>query len=259
MRSTLIVGNWKMYKTASEAKAFGEAFLQHYQPHASVEVAVAPPFVALQTLHNILSSTKIALAAQNVFWKDDGAFTGEVSVPMLQDIGCTYIIIGHSERRQHFGEDNNLINQKVHAIASHGLRPILCVGESLEERESGKTEAIIDVQLQEGLHGLSDEQLRNITIAYEPIWAIGTGLAATTQQATDVHLHIRETITKQWGIPKDSIRILYGGSVNPDNAHDLFQSTQINGALIGKACLNPESFAKIISFAENRAHSTQTT
>jgi len=250
MPAPLIVGNWKMYKTASEGLSFVQAFLQRYQGENSVDVVMAPPFTALQSLQSALQTTTISLAAQNVFCEDEGAFTGEVSPLMLKDLGCQYVILGHSERRQHFGETNSLINRKVHSALNHQLKPILCIGELLEERESGQTNVVIKKQLLEGLKGISAEHMAHVTIAYEPVWAIGTGKAATVDQATDVHAHIGTILEHSWRITREAIRILYGGSVNPDNAEALFHSPQINGALVGKACLNPDSFAKIICSAQ---------
>ncbi|UCE64667.1 MAG: triose-phosphate isomerase [Nitrospirota bacterium] len=249
MRPRLIAGNWKMHKTISEAKSFVRDFLTIFQPQQGIEVVMAPPFIALPAVHHALQSTPIQLAAQNLFGKDEGAFTGEISAPMLQDLGCTYVIIGHSERRQHFKETNELINQKIQAALGHGLQPIFCVGERLEEREAGRTESVISNQIIEGLREVSSEQMKTITIAYEPVWAIGTGRAATPDQAAEVHTHIRSTIAGKWGIAQDGLRILYGGSVTAENAGEFFQSSQINGALVGKACLNPESFARIASLA----------
>ena len=249
MIAPLIAGNWKMYKTASEARRFIQDFLAIYTPKTSVEVLLAPSFTALQAVHEAIASTPIALAAQNVFGENEGAFTGEVSPAMLQDLGCKYVILGHSERRQHFGENNKQINQKIHSALTHYLLPILCVGESLEQRQSHQTHDVIGTQLREGLDNVSADQISKLTIAYEPIWAIGTGLAATVEQAHDVHAYIGQTIEEKWEIDRQDIRILYGGSVNPENATKLFQSSEINGALVGKACLNPDSFAKIISCA----------
>ncbi len=250
MHPPLITGNWKMYKTATEGRRFVQDFLKLYNPAFDVEVVMAPAFTALQSIQDALRATSIALAAQNVYWENEGAFTGEVSPLMLKDLGCTYVILGHSERRQHFHEENSLINQKVHAALTHDLSPILCVGERFDVREAGKTNSLIEQQLLEGLNCITAEQMKRVTIAYEPVWAIGTGKAATVEQATEVHKHIGKVIEEKWGIDRNTIRILYGGSVNPDNAESLFQSPQINGALIGKACLNPESFAKIIDSAQ---------
>ncbi len=245
MPNTLIVGNWKMHNTISQAETLIRDILALYHPHPAVELMVAPPYVTLQTAANLLKTTSIKLAAQNVCAQDEGAFTGEVSPPMLKDLGCQAVIIGHSERRHLFGETDESINEKIHAALHHGLQPIFCVGERLEEREAGHTHSVIQHQLQAGLASLETKDLDNVTIAYEPVWAIGTGKAATVEQATEVHAAIRSTIATQWSINADQIRILYGGSVTADNAQALFQSPHINGALIGKACLNSESFVKI--------------
>ncbi len=245
MPNTLIVGNWKMHNTVSQSETLIREILALYHPHPTVELMVAPPFVSLQTAANLLKTTSITLAAQNVCAKDEGAFTGEVSPPMLKELGCQSVIIGHSERRHLFGETDESINEKIRAALHHGLHPIFCVGERLEEREAGHTHSVIQHQLQTGLASLESKDLGNITIAYEPVWAIGTGKAATVEQATEVHAAIRSTIATHWSINAEQIRILYGGSVTADNAQALFQSPHINGALIGKACLNSESFVKI--------------
>ena len=245
----LIMGNWKMHKTISQAESLINDILKVYQPHPSVELAVAPPFVALQAASRLLNATPIKLTAQNVCAKDEGAFTGEIAPPMLREVGCHYVIIGHSERRHLFGETDRDINEKIHAALRHFLMPVFCVGERLEERQANQTQAIIQSQLQTGLDGLESKDLAHITIAYEPVWAIGTGHAATVDQAEEVHAHIRSSLAKQWGINPDQTRVIYGGSVSPDNAHMLFQSPQINGALVGKACLNSDSFVKIAELA----------
>jgi triosephosphate isomerase (TIM) len=249
MLRRFIVGNWKMHNTISQSEALIQDILKIYQPDSSIELAVAPPFLALQAVSRLLSATPIKLAAQNVCPKDEGAFTGEVSPPMLRDVGCHYVIIGHSERRHIFGETDQDINEKVHAVLRHSLLPILCVGERLEERQANQTQSVIQHQLQTGLDGLESKDFPHMTIAYEPVWAIGTGHAATVDQAAEVHAHIRSWLAKQWGINPDQTRIIYGGSVSPDNAQMLFQSPQINGALVGKACLNSESFVKIAKLA----------
>ncbi len=251
MRRRFIVGNWKMHKTISQAESLVTDILQIYQPHASVELAIAPPFVSLPAVARLLVSTSIKLAAQNTCASDEGAFTGEISPPMLRDVGCHYVIIGHSERRHIFGETDQDINKKVHAALHHDLLPILCVGERLEERQSNKTQTVIQQQLQACLEGLESKDFAKITIAYEPVWAIGTGQAATVDQAAEVHGHIRSFLAMQWGIKPDQTRIIYGGSVTQDNAKSLFQSSQINGALVGKACLNSESFVKIAELASS--------
>ncbi len=249
MPNRFIVGNWKMHNTISQAEALIREILAIYHPNSSVELAMAPPFVALQAASHLLATTPIALAAQNVCAKDEGAFTGEISPPMLKELGCQYVIIGHSERRHVFGESDEAINEKIHAALRHGLRPIFCIGERLEEREAGQTHSVIQHQLQTGLAGLEFKDLGNITIAYEPVWAIGTGRAATVEQATEVHAAIRSSLMTHWKLNSEQIRILYGGSVTADNAQSLFQSPHINGALIGKACLNSDSFVKIAHLA----------
>jgi triosephosphate isomerase len=249
MERRLIIGNWKMHKTISQAELLINDILKIYQPHPRVELSVAPPFVALQAVSRLLAGTSITLTAQNVCDKDEGAFTGETSPPMLHEVGCHSVIIGHSERRHIFGETDQDINKKIHAVLRQSLLPVFCVGERLEERQANQTEFIIQHQLQRGLEGLESKDLAHITIAYEPVWAIGTGHAATVEQAGEVHAHIRSFLAKQWGINANQTRIIYGGSVSPDNAHQLFQSPQINGALVGKACLNSESFVKIAQLA----------
>ncbi len=249
MPNTLIVGNWKMHNTISQAETLIRDIIALYQPHPTVELMVAPPYITLQTAANLLKTTSITLAAQNVCAKDEGAFTGEVSPPMLKELGCQSVIIGHSERRHLFGETDESINEKIRAALHHGLQPIFCVGERLEEREADQTHSVIQHQLQTGLARLEGKDLDNITIAYEPVWAIGTGKAATVEQATEVHAAIRAMLATHWDIDPGQIRIIYGGSVTADNAQALFQSPHINGALIGKACLNSESFVKIAQIA----------
>ena len=249
MPNRFIVGNWKMHNTISQAETLIRDILALYRANPSVELTVAPPYVALQAVARLLATTPIKLSAQNVCAKDEGAFTGEVSPPMLKELGCQYVIIGHSERRHLFGESDQAINEKIHAALRHDLRPIFCIGERLEEREAGQTHSVIQHQLHTGLAGLGSKALGNITIAYEPVWAIGTGRAATVEQATEVHAAIRSFLTTHWELNAEQIRILYGGSVTADNAQALFQSPHINGALIGKACLNSESFANIAEIA----------
>jgi triosephosphate isomerase len=251
VRRRLIVGNWKMHKTASEAAAFVQRLSDTLPRTDQVEIAVAPPFTALHAVAQALgSSPRVLLAAQNLFWEDNGPFTGEVSAPMLKDLGCRFVIVGHSERRQHFGERDDGINKKVHAALRHGLHPILCVGETLAERESEATERVVTGQLLAGLNGVSKDQIASVTIAYEPVWAIGTGRAATAAQAVAVHRMLR-AVLRRWGAEAgDRARILYGGSVTPENAGDFFAQRDIDGALVGGACLELESFARIISRAQ---------
>ena len=251
MRIALIVGNWKMNKTASEAAAFVSELVKRLPASSSVELVVAPPFTALESVRAALGpSSPIQLSAQNLFWEDQGAYTGEVSAPMLRDLGCRYVILGHSERRTHFGEQDEGIHKKIHAALAHGLRPILCVGESLAQRESGKTNGTLTQQLKGSLAGLAPQTMAAIAIAYEPVWAIGTGRAATTDQAVAAHRTIREFLASTWSsATANATRIVYGGSVTPQNIESLLQSEQIDGALIGGACLQIDSFATIASVA----------
>ncbi len=250
MSSRFIVGNWKMHYTVSQAETLVQDILAGYHPHPSVEVAIAPPFIALQAVSTLLASTSIRLAAQTVYQEDEGAFTGEISPIMLRAVGCQYVIIGHSERRHVLHETDRDINLKMKAALRHQLNPILCVGERLEEREAGQTTRVIQSQLRQGLEGIPTKEFSQITVAYEPVWAIGTGKAATVDQAADVHGEIRRCLHDQFGVEPHKQRILYGGSVSPDNAGALFHSPEINGALIGKACLNAETFGKIVSLAK---------
>lgn len=252
MRKPLIVGNWKMNKTASEAAAFIRDLRERVPASPHADVVLAPPFTALESARNALgSSSYFSLAAQNVHWETHGAFTGEVSAPMLRDLGCRYVIVGHSERRTLFGERDEHIQMKVLAALRHGLSPILCVGESLAHREAGRTESIVTAQLSGSLGGLTTQDLATVTIAYEPVWAIGTGRAATTEQAVTVHRSIRLFIETGWDNKTASaIRILYGGSVTPQNIESLLGSDAIDGALVGGACLDPDSFATIITVAQ---------
>ncbi|RMH04006.1 MAG: triose-phosphate isomerase [Nitrospirae bacterium] len=249
MLPRLIVGNWKMHKTVQEACELVQAVLAVLKLPQHVEAAVAPPFTALHAVGEVIAGSPLRLAAQNVCWETEGAFTGEISPHMLHALGCQYVIIGHSERRRLFGETDAMINKKVKAALQSALSPILCVGETFEEREAGDTEQIVQRQTVQGLEGISPEDLQRVTIAYEPVWAIGTGLAATTTQAEAVHQMIHETLRHRWGESGAHVRILYGGSVTPANAPELFQSAHINGALVGKACLDPDAFAMIIRTA----------
>jgi len=239
-----------MHKTPTEATQFIQALCQERTLPNSVDIGLAPPFVAIQAVRDALQNhPHIQVGAQNLFWEDEGAFTGEISAPMLVNLGCSFVIIGHSERRRLFLEREDLINQKVRAALAHGIRPILCVGETLEERDCGQTHTRIEAQIREGLSGIESRNLPSVTIAYEPVWAIGTGRSATVQQAEEVHAFIRGTITATWHVLPDAIRILYGGSMSVENAGELFRSPEINGGLVGKACLNPDSFAKICKLA----------
>jgi triosephosphate isomerase (TIM) len=254
VRTTLIVGNWKMNKTASEAASFVRELLHTLPMSPTVEVVLAPPFTALQSVGTTLGpASRIGLGAQNLHWEQQGAFTGEISGPMLRDLGCTYVILGHSERRTWFGERDEDIRKKVRAALMNELRPILCVGESLAEREASRTDAIVTGQVTAGLAALTAQELSTLTIAYEPVWAIGTGRAATTEQAVAVHRAIRSCIATNWNTDTaESLRILYGGSVTPQNAESLLIESDIDGALVGGACLKTESFATILLAAQKK-------
>lgn len=250
MRRPLIVANWKMHKTAHEASTWVQQFAKTFTSN-TVDVVVAPPFTVLHGVAQALAGTSFHLAAQNLFWEDQGAYTGEVSGVMLKDAGCAYVLVGHSERRRLFGEDNQVVAKKVRAALRHGLRPLLCIGETLAEREEGLTEQVIAAQLQEGLRGASKEDMNLITIAYEPVWAIGTGRAATPGQAESVHHLIRDLIRETWGADtSEGLRILYGGSVNPDNTAAFVSSAEVDGVLVGGSCLDPFCFAKIARSSE---------
>ncbi len=240
-----------MNKTASQGEVLVRELAKLIPRPPEADVMVAPPFTALEAVRRALPPDgRFALGAQNLHSEDQGAYTGEVSGPMLLDLGCRYVIIGHSERRRYCGETDDLINKKVRAALRHGLLPILCVGESLSQREGEQTTEVVTAQLRGGLASLSEEELGRVTIAYEPIWAIGTGRAATAQQAEAVHTAIRACIGKNWTrAVADRTRILYGGSVTAVNAAPFFASPQIDGALVGGACLDPQSFAKMIALA----------
>ena len=254
MRTALIVGNWKMNKTASEAATFVRELCQRLPVISTgVELVIAPPFTALESVRHVLGpGSPIQLGAQDMFWEDYGAYTGEVSAPMLKDLSCRYVILGHSERRALFGEQSDSIQKKIRAALKHGLRPILCIGESLAQRDSGTTYDVLTQQLHESLSGLASEAIADVIVAYEPIWAIGTGQSATTEQAVAAHQTIRRVLaaTASPAIA-DGMRILYGGSVTPQNIESLLASDQVGGALIGGACLQVESFVTIATVASD--------
>src|SRR5512134_3381087 len=243
-----------MNKTASEAVRFVRELTSALPKDPAVEIVLAPPFTALESVRTALAAAShIALGAQNLHWEQQGAFTGEISGPMLRDLGCTYAIVGHSERRTLFGERDGDVHKKVRSALANGLRPILCVGESLDQRQSGRTEPVVTGQVAAGLAELSAKELDAVTIAYEPVWAIGTGHAATTEQAVAVHRAIRASIAAGWTThAAERMRILYGGSVTPQNAESLLSDPDIDGALVGGACLKTESFATIVLAAKNR-------
>lgn len=245
MRRLLIAGNWKMHKTVQEAVELVRELKELVSDVKDRDILVCPPFTALYAVSRELEGSNIALGAQNMFYEEKGAFTGEISPLMVKDVGCSYVILGHSERRHIFGETDELINKKVLSAVNHGLIPILCVGETLQEREEGKTKDVIERQVKEGLKGLNETS--EFVIAYEPVWAIGTGKTATPELAEEVHSFIREILAEMFGKEKaDSIRILYGGSVKPENAAGLMSQPNIDGSLVGGASLKAESFAKIV-------------
>lgn len=249
MRTPLLAGNWKMYKTISEAVDLVEALLRDLGDLNDREVLVCPPYTALHALSPLLQGTPVRLGAQDVFYEAQGAYTGAVSPIMLRDVGCTYVIVGHSERRQIFGEDDALINRKLHAALAHNLRPILCVGETKPQRAAGDAEKVVVTQLRGGLTEVSAEQMAQVVIAYEPVWAIGTGDTATPQDAQAIHATIRATLTELYGATlAQQIRIQYGGSVKPDNVDELMAQTDIDGALVGGASLKADSFLRIVQF-----------
>jgi triosephosphate isomerase (TIM) len=241
----LIAGNWKMHKTMSEARDLAREIVQGVGPKTQVEVVLAPPYTALATVAAELAGSPVQLAAQDTFWEEKGAFTGAIAPGMLVDVGCAYVIVGHSERRQHFGDTDETVNRKVKATLAAGLRPILCVGETLAGREAGLTFAVVETQVRQGLAGFPPSERERLVIAYEPVWAIGTGKTATPQQAQEVHRLIRGLLPGILGTA--DLRILYGGSVTPDNAAALMGEPDINGALVGGASLKAASFLPIIA------------
>ncbi|MCF8261404.1 MAG: triose-phosphate isomerase [Melioribacteraceae bacterium] len=248
MRKKVIAGNWKMNNDLSGAVELISGIKGNYEPSENVKAIICPPFISLETAAELLKGTDISLGAQNMSEEDGGAFTGEISHSMLKSVGCEYVILGHSERRTIYNESDELINKKIHKALETGLKPIFCIGESLEQRESGVTNDVVSEQVKKGLDGVSEEALENVIIAYEPIWAIGTGKTASPQQAQDVHETIRNLIGELYSDSAASkIIIQYGGSVKPDNALELLSQKDIDGALVGGACLKAESFAAIIN------------
>ena len=251
MRRPLIAANWKMYKTPQQAADFVQSLAQLHETTSRAEVVIFPPSIDLaSTLQHLDSASVIGIGAQNMHFAEEGAYTGEISAGMVTATGAKYILIGHSERRQYFHETDDLVNKKLHTALKHGLIPIVCVGENLEEREQNRTESILERHTHAALKGLSSEAVAPVVIAYEPVWAIGTGKTATPQMAADAHSYIRGEVSKLLG-PRvaNSIRILYGGSVKPENAKELLSQEEIDGALVGGASLDPASFQKIIAAA----------
>ncbi len=248
-RTPMIAGNWKMFKTCPEAVNNARTLVSLVSDVDDVEIMIAPPFTALTGVFDVISQSAIHLGAQNLHWEVEGAFTGEISGKMIYSAGCRYVIIGHSERRQYFGEIDERVNRKINAALDAHLLPVICVGESESERESEKTFSVLDKQMQKGVEGLTLDQMGSAVIAYEPVWAIGTGKTATPQQAQEVHEHLRNFLANRFDeTTAQNIRILYGGSVKPGNIGELMSLPDIDGALVGGASLDPETFSKIIKY-----------
>lgn len=249
MRTPLIAGNWKLFKTLAEATSLIDELVPLVNNVQGVEIVVAPVFTAISTVAKAADKTTIKVAAQNCYWEEEGAFTGEVSPKLLKDAGCSHVIIGHSERRQYFGETDETVNNRTKAAIKAGLTVLLCVGESLAQRESNDTFKVIEAQVRGGLASISAAELTQIVVAYEPVWAIGTGKTASDEQAQEVHAFIRTLVAQVYGRSEaDALRILYGGSVKPENIRGLMSQPDIDGALVGGASLKAESFAGIVRF-----------
>jgi len=246
---SFIAANWKMNKTIAETREFLRDFIPAVKHVADLDIVIAPPFTSLAAAGEALKGTNVQLASQDMFWEEKGAYTGEVSPAMLLDAGCSHVIIGHSERRQYFHEDDAVINKKIKAAKKAGLGVIFCCGESLEEREADKTFDVIGREIEKGLDGVDAE---NLVVAYEPIWAIGTGKTASPEQAQEVHAFIRERLGKLYGSAAAGIRILYGGSVTPENVDILMACKDVNGGLVGGASLKPDSFAKLVCYKKEK-------
>jgi len=246
-RRPLIAGNWKMYKTVAEAKALAEDVRRGGAGEA--EVLVCPPFTSLLAVAEVLRGGPVFLGGQDMHWEDEGAFTGAVSPRMLRDVGCTHVILGHSERRQLFGETDENVARKAQAAFRHGLTPVVCVGETLGERDGGRTMEVVERQTERALRGLTPDQMATAVVAYEPVWAIGTGRNATPEQAQEVHAFIRRLVSRSHGeAPAAAARLLYGGSVKPDNAGAIMAQADVDGALVGGASLQAASFLKIVHY-----------
>jgi triosephosphate isomerase len=248
-RRPILAGNWKMNMTATQARELASKLIPLVSGAKDRDIVLGPPFTSISAVADAIKGTNIGLAAQNLHWEDRGAFTGEISADMLLDSGCKYVIIGHSERRQYFGETDETVNKKVNQALKKGLLPIQCVGETLAEREAGRLNDIISRQVTVGLKDISAEDMKKVVIAYEPVWAIGTGKTATPEQANEVHALIREKVMALYGAEiAEGLRIQYGGSVTPENVSQLMAKPDIDGALVGGASLKPESFAALVNF-----------
>lgn len=246
MRTPIIAGNWKMNNTIAEAKLLVNNIKKH-SLNENVEAVICVPFVVIESIKKEIENTNIKLGAQNMHWEENGAFTGEISPKMLKELGVEYVIVGHSERRQYFNETDETVNKKVKSALSHGIKPIVCVGETLEERESNIEQQIVEKQILAALNDITEEQLNDIVVAYEPIWAIGTGKTATSEQANDIIAYIRKVISTKYS-NSHVVRIQYGGSVKPGNISELMNMEDIDGALVGGASLVAEDFVKLINF-----------
>ncbi len=250
MRTPVIAGNWKLFKTAPEAVELINGLKPLISGKQGVEVIVAPVFTVLDRVRTAIAGSSIALAAQDCFWEEEGAFTGEVSPKMLRDAGCSHVIIGHSERRQYFGETDTTVNRKIHAAIAAGMTVIFCIGETLAEREEGRTFTVLKEQISGGLTGIAADAMQHVIIAYEPVWAIGTGKTASDEQAQEAHGVIRGEVAALYGAPvAERVRILYGGSVKPENIAGLIAQPDIDGALVGGASLKADSLAALVNAA----------
>jgi triosephosphate isomerase (TIM) len=249
VRRPVIAGNWKMYKTLADTRAFFERFLPLVASSNHCDIVIAPPFTALAAAADAARGSTVTIASQDSYWEKEGAFTGEVSMGMILEAGCQGVIIGHSERRQFFGETSETVNKKLKAALAAGLRPVVCVGESLGEREGNLTHAVLEKQFEGAVAALTGEEFSRILLAYEPVWAIGTGRTATPEMAADAHRYLRELAHKRFTPERaTALRILYGGSVKPDNIRGLMAQVEIDGALVGGASLDAQSFASIVNF-----------
>ena len=247
MRKTFIAGNWKMNKTAREAIELVNEIKRELVDFDGVDIVVCPPYIALSDVSDLIFDSNIDLGAQNVYWEEKGAFTGEISIQMLKDINCCYVIVGHSERRKYFLETDEIINKKMKAVQKEDLVPIFCLGETLEEKEENKTIEVVERQLREGLKGIDEDNLLKLIIAYEPVWAIGTGKTATPEQAEEVHKFIRSWLEENYSInAAGDVRIIYGGSVKASNINELMKMDDIDGALVGGASLETSFFVEIV-------------
>lgn len=250
MRGWLVAGNWKMHNTVDEAKALSRYIVENTQDIKGGEIVLAPPFTSLSSVNETIKGSHVALAAQNMYFEDKGAFTGEISPVMLKDIGCKYVIIGHSERRKYFSETDENVNLKAKKALASGLMPIICVGETIEEREKDITEYVVGIQVKKAFKGI--DNIANVVVAYEPVWAIGTGKNATPEEAEAVHRFIRDILKGIYGSPSNNLKILYGGSVTPENIGSLIGMEDIDGALVGGASLKGEGFVGIIKKASEK-------